>query len=127
MVKVAWDKPEGDYGITGYVLFKDGKVLDEVSKDILEYELDGLDKNKVHNIQVASKNRQGKLSEKVSLEVLIEEKILGDLNKDGVIDVGDLAIASKYYNQEKPEYDMNGDNIVDEYEISIISKIIFEE
>lgn len=126
-VKIAWDRPEDDYGITGYVLFKDGKVLDEVGKDVLEYELDSLDKNKVYNIQVASKNRQGKLSEKVSLEVLIEEKILGDLNKDGVVDVGDLAIASKYYNKEKPEYDMNGDNIIDDYEINTIIKIIFEK
>lgn len=126
-IKIAWDKPSDKYGLTGYVLFLDGKVLGEVNNDILEYTLDGIEKNKVHTIQVASKNKHGKLSEKANLEVIIYEKLLGDLNNDGGVNIGDLAIASKYYGQEKAEYDLNGDNIVDEYELNIISKIIFEK
>ncbi|MGG5462124.1 dockerin type I domain-containing protein [Clostridium sp. B9] len=50
----------------------------------------------------------------------------GDLNEDGVIDVGDLALASKYYGENKPEYDMDGDGIVGDYEIETISEKILE-
>lgn len=67
---------------------------------------------------------------------IIELKVLGetikneaivnspDFNKDGVVDLKDLAIASKYYGKNNSNYDLNGDGIVNEYEINIISNII---
>lgn len=59
-------------------------------------------------------------------EVLPPVTSNGDLNEDGVIDVGDLALASKYYGENKPEYDMDGDGIVGDYEIETISEKILE-
>ena len=47
-----------------------------------------------------------------------------DLNKDGVVDLKDLAIASSYYGKNNTIYDLNNDGIVNEYEINIISDII---
>ena len=47
--------------------------------------------------------------------------ILGDFNKNGVLDLGDLALASKYYGQEKKEWDLDGDNIITENELNFIS------
>lgn len=47
-----------------------------------------------------------------------------DFNKDGVVDLKDLAIASKNYGKNNSSYDLNGDGIVDEYEIKVISDII---
>ena len=69
--------------------------------------------------------RNFKLSEKVNLSISLEEKLIGDLNKDGKVTIADLAIASKYYNQEKAEYDMNGDGIVGKYELDTITEKIF--
>ena len=60
----------------------------------------------------------------LELEVYGPEKekgLLGDFNKNGVIDLGDLALASKYYGEEKIEWDLDGDNIITEYEINFIS------
>ena len=122
---ITWEKPEEDYGVIGYVIFKNGKVVDEVSADTFEYQLNNLDKTSEYNIEVAAKNRQGKLSEKVNLSISLEEKLIGDLNKDGKVTIADLAIASKYYNQEKAEYDMNGDGIVGKYELDTITEKIF--
>lgn len=57
----------------------------------------------------------------------IDDKLLGDLNKDGKVNIGDLALVSKFYGQMKSEYDLNGDYLVDEFELNLISKIILEE
>ena len=57
-------------------------------------------------------------------EISDEEKV--DLNKNGRVDIGDLAIVSKYYGKNKPEYDLNGDGLVNEYEIKFITNIILE-
>lgn len=65
----------------------------------------------------------------LELEVYGSEKekgLLGDFNKNGVIDLGDLALASKYYGQEKKEWDLDGDNIITEYEINFISDKILK-
>ncbi|WP_279222192.1 NPCBM/NEW2 domain-containing protein [Clostridium septicum] len=62
---------------------------------------------------------------KASFDVVdIFEK--GDLNKDGKIDIKDLAIASKNYNMSIPEYDLNDDGVVGAYEVDYISGKILE-
>lgn len=47
-----------------------------------------------------------------------------DLNNDGVVNLGDLAIISRYYGKNKPEYDFNNDGIIDDFDITFISNII---
>lgn len=61
------------------------------------------------------------LGETINNEVIVNSP---DFNKDGVIDLRDLAIASKYYGKNNSSYDLNGDGIVNEYEINIITNII---
>ncbi|MEG1287301.1 MAG: Ig-like domain-containing protein [Clostridium sp.] len=54
------------------------------------------------------------------------EEIIGDFNKNGKIDIGDLSIVSKNYGQNNPKYDINKDGIVDNYEINYITAKILE-
>lgn len=63
------------------------------------------------------------LGETISNEVIVNSP---DFNKDGVVDLRDLAVASKYYGKNKSSYDLNGDGIVNEYEINIITNIILD-
>ncbi|MPQ44646.1 glycosyl hydrolase family 95 catalytic domain-containing protein [Clostridium tarantellae] len=50
---------------------------------------------------------------------------LGDFNKNGTIDIGDLSIVSKYYGQNIKELDLNGDGLVNDYELNfIMNKIL---
>ncbi|MPQ45007.1 leucine-rich repeat protein [Clostridium tarantellae] len=51
-------------------------------------------------------------------------EVSADINKDGSVDIEDLALVSKYFGQEKLEYDLNGDNIINEFEINYISNKI---
>lgn len=49
----------------------------------------------------------------------------GDFNKDGIIDIKDLAIISKSYGEENLDLDINEDDIIDELDINyIINKIL---
>lgn len=97
---ISWEKPEDDYGIIGYTIFKDGKVIDEVSADTFEYKLDDLDKFKENSIEVAAKNRQGKLSKKINLNIS-----LGDLEEDNNVDKSILqALVDKVEGLDSTKY-----------------------
>ncbi|MGL5380535.1 discoidin domain-containing protein [Clostridium sp.] len=47
-----------------------------------------------------------------------------DFNKDGLVDIKDLAMASKNYGTTNLEYDLNNDGVVDTNDIKIITNII---
>lgn len=55
------------------------------------------------------------------------EGIVGDFNKNGSIDLGDLAIASKSFGKDVPEHDLNKDGIVNDYEINYITERILSD
>lgn len=67
---------------------------------------------KIDSINIYNKFIQDK-----SPEVKFEK---GDFNKDGVINLSDLAIASKNYGKLSDEYDLNGNGKVDVYEVNYI-------
>lgn len=50
-----------------------------------------------------------------------------DFNSNGIIDLGDLSIASKYYGKVNDKYDLNGDGVVGDYEINFITDKIFNK
>lgn len=62
----------------------------------------------------------------LELEVYGEQEkadsLQGDFNENGKVDLGDLALASKYYGKEKEEWDLDGDKVIGEYEINFISE-----
>ncbi|MDU6297302.1 discoidin domain-containing protein [Clostridium celatum] len=57
----------------------------------------------------------------------VQEEKSADFNNDGVIDLKDLAIASRYYGQNNKEYDLDGDGKVGIYELQKISDIILSD
>ncbi|MDU1313330.1 MAG: alpha-L-fucosidase [Clostridium septicum] len=57
---------------------------------------------------------------------MAEVEMPGDFNSNGKYDIGDVALVSKYYGQNKKEYDLNKDNIIDEYEVNFITDKILE-
>ncbi len=66
----------------------------------------------------------------LELEVYGEQKkvesLQGDFNENGNVDLGDLALASKYYGKEKEEWDLDGDKVIGEYEINFISEKVLD-
>lgn len=47
-------------------------------------------------------------------------KLIGDLNKDGKVNVFDLSILLSNWKKTKPEYDLNGDNTISIFDLSIM-------
>lgn len=66
----------------------------------------------------------------LELEVYGEQKkvesLQGDFNENGNVDLGDLALVSKYYGKEKEEWDLDGDKVIGEYEINFISERVLD-
>ncbi|MEN8434452.1 glycoside hydrolase N-terminal domain-containing protein [Clostridium septicum] len=73
-------------------------------------------------------NLNGKINDikisKFRKEVITEKS--ADFNNNGKIDIGDLSMVSKYFNQNIPKYDLNNDNIINDYEIEFITNKILE-
>ena len=70
----------------------------------------------------------GKLSEaatenaEITLPPEPEEKILGDINRDGVVNIQDLAIAGARYGQQgQNDADLNGDGLVDIVDLVLVA------
>lgn len=129
----------------------DGEVLEGFDADLLEYEIElPSGSNDVPNIiaipedenaEVVINNAESipgitevtvvaedgtKKVYKIIFNVEENEVLKADFNKNGEIDLGDLAIASKNYGLEKEEYDLDEDGLVGEYEIDFISNEIFK-
>ncbi|MDZ4992752.1 DUF5110 domain-containing protein [Clostridium perfringens] len=66
-IKVSWEEPENIVGLEGYVLYKDGKKVEEISKEELEYTFSGLNRHTIYNLKVAAKYSNGEVSKKESL------------------------------------------------------------
>ena len=57
----------------------------------------------------------------IGTSINVSAAIVGDLNKDGVVDAKDMALISTYYNKNNAEYDLNKDGIVDIYDITMVA------
>lgn len=66
-VTVSWKAPENTFGLEGYILYKDGKVVDEVSANDKEYTFEGLKRHTIYNFKIAAKYSNGDLSNKETL------------------------------------------------------------
>lgn len=66
-VIVEWDAPNNTEGLTGYVLYKDGKKVAEIGANERSYNFKGLKRHTIYNFKVASKYANGKLSSKESI------------------------------------------------------------
>lgn len=66
-VTVQWDKPENNYGLEGYVLYRDGKEVGEIGVDETSYTFDGLKRHTIYNFKIAAKYANGEISTKESI------------------------------------------------------------
>lgn len=71
-VTVSWDEPEKAYGLEGYVLYKDGKIVDEVSCEETEYTFNKLNRHTIYNLKIAAKYVNGEISSKESITIRTE-------------------------------------------------------
>lgn len=67
-----WDKPEYPGGLTGYSIYKDGKLLTEVESKTTKVDVTGLTANKIYGFKVVSNYTTGS-SKPVSVNVRTEK------------------------------------------------------
>ncbi|HHD2753449.1 TPA: beta-N-acetylglucosaminidase domain-containing protein [Clostridium perfringens] len=66
-VTVTWVEPETTEGLEGYILYKDGKKVGEISADETSYTFKGLNRHTIYNFKIAAKYSNGEISSKESI------------------------------------------------------------
>ncbi|WP_322502178.1 endo-alpha-N-acetylgalactosaminidase family protein [Clostridium sp. LIBA-8841] len=64
---VTWIEPETTEGLEGYILYKDGKKVGEISADENSYTFKGLNRHTIYNFKIAAKYSNGEISSKESI------------------------------------------------------------
>ncbi|MDU2231482.1 MAG: fibronectin type III domain-containing protein, partial [Clostridium perfringens] len=92
---LSWKAPEKVESIQEYVVYQDGKEIGRVPADKtpLEFLAKDLKPNTKYNFQVSSIDKNGKESDKISLEVTTNEKDNGNLPNTGS-PIGAVALAT---------------------------------
>ena len=68
-VTVSWTAPENTEGLVGYVLYKDGKKVKEVSQSETSYTFKKLKRHTIYDFKIAAKYSNGEISNKESLTI----------------------------------------------------------
>ena len=68
-IKIKWDEPEEDDDIKRYIIYKDGEIVDEVRSFNRRYHFKKLESDTNYKLEVATKYKDGTISEKVSIDV----------------------------------------------------------
>lgn len=66
-VPVTWEAPETIKGLEGYILYKDGKKVAELSSEETSYDFTGLNRHTIYNFKIAAKYNNGEISSKESI------------------------------------------------------------
>lgn len=66
-IGITWDEPDNIVGLEGYVIYKDGKVLEEIPATENKYTVSELRKNTIYGIKVTAKYSNGKESKAKSI------------------------------------------------------------
>ncbi|MGL4991228.1 MAG: beta-N-acetylglucosaminidase domain-containing protein [Sarcina sp.] len=72
-VSLKWDAPEKKKGLIGYKIYIDGKLINEIEKNINEYTIENLKNNSIYNFKVVSKYSNGEKSKPISISVRTEK------------------------------------------------------
>ncbi|MGU8570419.1 discoidin domain-containing protein [Clostridium perfringens] len=126
-VLVRWNNPASEFSIE---ISEDGENWSKISSVTNNLEnINSIEfgKEKARYVRVNCTKRTNNSPYSIlELEVYGEQEkadsLQGDFNENGKIDLGDLALASKYYGKEKEEWDLDGDKVIGEYEINFISE-----
>ncbi|MCH1962202.1 discoidin domain-containing protein [Clostridium perfringens] len=126
-VLVRWSNPASEFSIE---ISEDGENWNKISSVTNNLEkINSIEfgKEKARYVRVNCTKRTNNSPYSIlELEVYGEQEkadsLQGDFNENGKVDLGDLALASKYYGKEKEEWDLDGDKVIGEYEINFISE-----
>lgn len=130
-VLVRWSNPASEFSIE---ISEDGENWNKISsvtnnlEEINNIEF-GIEKARYVRVNCTKRTNNSPYSI-LELEVYGEhekaDSLPGDFNENGRVDLGDLALASKYYGKEKEEWDLDGDKVIGEYEINFISEKVLD-
>lgn len=130
-VLVRWSNPASEFSIE---ISEDGENWNKISsvtnnlEEINNIEF-GIEKARYVRVNCTKRTNNSPYSI-LELEVYGEQEkadsLPGDFNENGRVDLGDLALASKYYGKEKEEWDLDGDKVIGEYEINFISEKVLD-
>lgn len=66
---LTWEAPKSKEGLAGYVIYKDGKELEQISADVTTYVAENLKTNIIYGFKVVSKYSNGEVSKPVSVNL----------------------------------------------------------
>lgn len=68
-VNLTWTAPKETTGLVGYLIYKDGKLLTEVTASTTSYNIENLKSNSIYGFKVVSKYSNGQTSNPISLNL----------------------------------------------------------
>ncbi|MGL5381468.1 alpha-N-acetylglucosaminidase TIM-barrel domain-containing protein [Clostridium sp.] len=66
---ITWSAPKETTGLVGYLIYKDGKLLTEVTASTTSYNIENLKSNSIYGFKVVSKYSNGQTSNPISLNL----------------------------------------------------------
>lgn len=130
-VLVRWSNPASEFSIEISEYGENWNKISSVTNNLEKINSIEFGNEKARYVRVNCIKRTNNSPYSIlELEVYGEQKkvesLQGDFNENGNVDLGDLALASKYYGKEKEEWDLDGDKVIGEYEINFISERVLD-
>ena len=117
-INLSWTASTDNIGVTDYNVYRDAVKITTVAAT--SYNDTGLTAGSTYSYYVKAKDSQGNVS--AASNTAVEATIkLGDVNKDGVVNIFDASIMASKWGTADPDADLNGNGVVDIFDASILA------
>ena len=117
-IVLAWGASTDNEGVTGYIISRNGTEI--ATTDKLTFTDTGLADSTSYNYSIVAIDRANNSSSSESISVATTDLKIGDFNKDGIVELADLAILlAKWGSTEDPNVDLSDNGTVDIVDLSI--------
>ena len=117
-IDLNWNASTDNIGVVGYEVYRDGTKIATVTET--SYSNTGLTPGITYNYFVKARDGQGNVSGPSNTATATTIK-LGDINKDGAVNIFDASIMASRWGTNDPDADLNGNEVVDIFDASILA------
>ncbi len=117
-IDLSWNASTDNIGVVGYDVYRNSTKIATVTET--SYSNTGLTPGITYNYFVKARDGQGNVSGPSNTATATTIK-LGDINKDGVVNIFDASIMASRWGTSDPDADLNGNGVVDIFDASILA------